>query len=122
MNIACGEILAVHRNIKYFLPVELDIGAWYNRQATIKPCYYKKCSGIIALHEEEGLVDINEYRPFWIEYREGVVKVGKGGQKEAFLEWDAGAYHKRVSTPVNVGIASWRNGDHADWIFHQFCG
>ena len=71
-----------------------------------------------AEHDEAGIVSPTESRPFWIEYAAGVVTVGKGGQATPFLEWNAGAYHGKVSTAVHVGISSWRSVT-GYWLFYQ---
>ncbi|XP_038066788.1 C3 and PZP-like alpha-2-macroglobulin domain-containing protein 8 [Patiria miniata] len=99
---------------------EMNIGGQNNRRSAVRSCYNVECHDAVATHDEAGLVDANEYRPFWIEYKGGVVRVGKGGQEEAFLEWDAGAHHQRVATQVRIGIASWAKAN-GDWVFYKFC-
>ncbi|XP_038045815.1 C3 and PZP-like alpha-2-macroglobulin domain-containing protein 8 [Patiria miniata] len=99
---------------------EMNIGGSVNGRAVMRPCYYVECPGVDATHDEAGLVDANEYRPFWIDYKGGVVRVGKGGQEVAFLEWDAGAHHQGVVTQVRIGIASWASAN-GDWVFYKFC-
>ncbi|XP_038066791.1 uncharacterized protein LOC119736853 [Patiria miniata] len=100
---------------------EMNIGGGSgNARTVMRSCYYLECPDVVSLHKEEGLVNANEYRPFWIDYKGGVVRVGKGGQEEAFLEWDAGAHHQRVATQVRIGIASWAS-TNGDWVFYKFC-
>ena len=64
-------------------------------------------SDVVAKHIEDGLISATEYRPFWIELKDGVVTVGKGGQETGFLEWDAGAYHHQVYAQAYIGVASY---------------
>ena len=82
-----------------------DIGGWGNSKAVIRACHSSVCRGSLVEYSEDGLISQEESRPFWIEYKEGVVTVGKGGQG-AFMEWDAGKYHQRVPSEVHIGIAS----------------
>ncbi|XP_038067049.1 uncharacterized protein LOC119737049 [Patiria miniata] len=100
----------------------ITLGGWSGKRSVIRACF--GCQELLdgrSVDNEEGIVSGTESRPFWIEYKHGVVTVGKGRQEEAFLEWDAAAYHHRnISTPVYVGISSWK-GESVDWVFHHFC-
>ena len=99
------------------------IGGGY-KEAYIRACMPHLCSkngdgSVYAeyLVSQPPLLDNNEYRPFWIEYDEGVVTVGKGGQQQSFLEWDAGAHHGRVPTELHVGISTY---EHTQGLW-DFC-
>ena len=100
--------LTIDTIIQFFVVV---IGGGY-KEAYIRACVPSVCgSGAVRaeyLVSQPPLLDNNEYRPFWIEYDEGVVTVGKGGQEQSFMEWDAGAYHGRVPTELHVGISTWK--------------
>ncbi|XP_022100078.1 uncharacterized protein LOC110984330 isoform X2 [Acanthaster planci] len=72
-----------------------------------------------TVHDEAGIVSDVESRPFWIEYKGGVVTVGKGGQTEAFMEWDAASYHDKFPVPVHVGISTYQS--YGNWVFYTFC-
>ncbi|XP_038064730.1 uncharacterized protein LOC119735101 [Patiria miniata] len=105
----------------------ITIGGWSRQRSAIRACFVyasQECHQLLGGRSEHIEVDIvvdSESRPFWMAYKHGVVTVGKGGQEEAFLEWDAAAYHHRhISTPVYVGISSWRHVP-AEWVFYQFC-
>ena len=106
--------------IMYIFPI-LVIGGGY-KEAYIRACMPPVCGsgGVRAeyLVSQPPLLDNNEYRPFWIEYDEGNVTVGKGGQEQSFLEWDAGAYHGRVPTELHVGISTWED-TQGSWDFCQ---
>ncbi|XP_038069496.1 uncharacterized protein LOC119738655 [Patiria miniata] len=102
---------------------EINIGGWGNSKSVIRPCQSDTggaCDVVQVAHNEQHIVTDMEYRPFWIDYKGGVVKVGKGGQEEAFLEWDAGAHYNRVPTHVRVGIASWHIAP-SYFKFFQYC-
>ncbi|XP_038066316.1 uncharacterized protein LOC119736375 isoform X2 [Patiria miniata] len=116
---AAGIVLAEDKTDESIF-ADINIGGMRNQRAVMKPCFHEMCSDLIATHLEAGLVNANEYRPFWIDYKGGVVKVGKGGQQEAFLEWDAGTYHQPVATQVHVGVTS-RGYPHADWVLYHAC-
>ncbi|XP_038064728.1 uncharacterized protein LOC119735098 [Patiria miniata] len=105
----------------------ISIGGWSGEKSAIRGCFsydVPECSQLLggrSEHIEGDIVSGTESRHFWIEFKHGVVTVGKGGQEEAFLEWDAAAYHHRIiSTPVYVGISAW-GSVASDWVFHQFC-
>ena len=74
-------------------------------RSVIRACHADICPEWFGEHNERGIVNENEFRPFWIEYIEGVVRVGKGGQQTAFSQWDAGAYYRRITSEVFVGIS-----------------
>ncbi|XP_038064731.1 uncharacterized protein LOC119735102 [Patiria miniata] len=107
----------------------ITIGGWSAQMSVIRACFVHdspECQQLLggrSQHIEGDIVNGTESRPFWIEFKHGVVTVGKGGQEEAFLEWDAAAYHRRnISTPVYLGISAWSYvGLSADWVFYQFC-
>ena len=96
------------------------IGGGQNSASSVRACQDGKCTSVVR-HEEADLLNEDQYRPFWIEYEGGNVTVGKGGQEEPFLQWDAGAYYGWVPTEVYVGIASGRYAD-GYWFFDKsFC-
>ncbi|XP_022100077.1 uncharacterized protein LOC110984330 isoform X1 [Acanthaster planci] len=103
---------------------EIGIGSWGNVKSTIRPCYtiLHGCFDLLGgntVHDEAGIVSDVESRPFWIEYKGGVVTVGKGGQTEAFMEWDAASYHDKFPVPVHVGISTYQS--YGNWVFYTFC-
>ncbi|XP_038064483.1 uncharacterized protein LOC119734919 [Patiria miniata] len=108
----------------------ITMNAWERQRSAIRACFLydlQECVQLLGGRSEHTEVDIivdSESRPFWMEYKHGVVTVGKGGQEEAFLEWDAAAYHRRnISTPVYLGISAWSYGGVSiEWVFYQFCG
>ncbi|XP_022100076.1 C3 and PZP-like alpha-2-macroglobulin domain-containing protein 8 [Acanthaster planci] len=102
---------------------EIGIGGWSNSKSSIRACYSQICQKLLgddAVHDETGIISDVESRPFWIEYKGGVVTVGKGGQTEAFMEWDAKAYHMKSPVPVHVGISTYHI-NRGNWTFYQFC-
>ncbi|XP_022101869.1 uncharacterized protein LOC110985267 [Acanthaster planci] len=107
-----------------FIFAEINIGGWGNTKSVIRPCQSEtgggRCKVVQVQHVETGIVSGDEYRFFWIEFKEGVVRVGKGGQEEAFLKWDAGSSLKRVLTQVHIGIASWHIAN-SEFVFFQYC-
>ena len=107
-----------------FLCFVADIGGWGNTKSVIRPCNSEtgeqRCKAVQVKHEEKDIVVVDEFRPFWIEYKEGVVKVGKGGQEEAFLEWDVGASLQQVPVRVQIGIASYHIAQ-SEFVFFQHC-
>ncbi|XP_038067281.1 C3 and PZP-like alpha-2-macroglobulin domain-containing protein 8 [Patiria miniata] len=121
VKIKQGAAIALAENTTHgSIFAEMNIGSLENIRALMRSCYFVECPDLVATHHEAGLVNATEYRPFWIDYKGGVIRVGKGGQEEAFLEWDAGAYHQRVATQVRIGIAS-RSYANGDWVFYKFC-
>ncbi|XP_038067813.1 C3 and PZP-like alpha-2-macroglobulin domain-containing protein 8 [Patiria miniata] len=114
-----ASIALAEHNTDESVFAEINIGGRVNTLANVRPCYLI-CLDIVATHEEQGLVNASEYRPFWIDYKGGVVRIGKGGQEAAFVEWDAGAYHQRVPTRVHFGVSSWGNAE-GYWKLHQKC-
>ncbi|XP_071797213.1 uncharacterized protein [Asterias amurensis] len=110
-------IALAERNATDSMFAEINIGGWSGNKSVIRPCHSDICPGWFGEHNEPGIVNENEFRPFWIEYIEGVVKVGKGGQQTAFSQLDAGAYHGRVIAEVYVGISGWRNFP-SYWVFN----
>ena len=94
-----------------------DIGGWSGSKSVIRACHSDKCTELYGEHNETSIVNKNEFRPFWIEYIEGVVRVGKGGQQTAFSQWDAGAYHGCVTSEVYVGISGATHHDDY-WVFN----
>ncbi|XP_038067069.1 uncharacterized protein LOC119737068 [Patiria miniata] len=120
VKIEKGAALALAENTTHgSIFADINIGGLKNTRSVMR-CSYAGCSEVFSQHYEAGLVNATEYRPFWIDYKGGVVRVGKGGQEEAFLEWDAGAHHQRVVTQVRIGIAS-RSIANGDWVFYKFC-
>ncbi|XP_071784763.1 uncharacterized protein [Asterias amurensis] len=110
-------IALAERNATDTMFAEINIGGWSGSKSVIRACHSDNCTELFGEHNEPGIVNENEFRPFWIEYIEGVVKVGKGGQQTAFSQWDAGQYHGCVTTEVYVGISGARN--HPDnWVFN----
>ena len=93
------------------------IGGSSGSKSVIRACHSDDCTEWFGEYNEPGIVNKNEFRPFWIEYIEGVVRVGKGGQQTAFSQWDAGACHGRVTSEVYVGISGARNHDDY-WVFN----
>ena len=98
----------------------LVIGGSTNKKWSIKACHSKSCRQIMSEHGETAILDASEHRPFWLEYDDGVVSVGKGGQRRDSVRWDAAAYHGFVPRKVYLGISTWRNTG-GEWIFHQLC-
>ncbi|XP_033640517.1 uncharacterized protein LOC117300806 isoform X2 [Asterias rubens] len=96
---------------------ELTLGGWNGSKTIFRACHSKTCKDLFGEYNEPGIVRQYEYRPFWIEYIKGVVTVGKGGQQMAFSQWDAGAYHGRVTSKVYVGISGGQNAPDA-WVFN----
>ena len=72
---------------------------------------------ILTAYVDDAIVRATEYRPFWIEFKDGIVTVGKGGQETGFLEWDAGAYHQQVYAQVYIGVASYRFAP-GEWMLY----
>ena len=95
----------------------LALGGWNGSKTIFRACHSKTCKDLFGEYNEPGIVRQYEYRPFWIEYIKGVVTVGKGGQQMAFSQWDAGAYHGRVTSKVYVGISGGQNAPDA-WVFN----
>ncbi|XP_071797405.1 uncharacterized protein [Asterias amurensis] len=77
-------IALAERNATDSMFAEITIGGWNGSKSVIRPCHSDICPGWFGEHNEPGTVRENEFRPFWIEYIEGVVRVGKGGQQTAF--------------------------------------
>ena len=96
-----------------------DIASLGNAKSFLYPCSPKSCFAKVE-HTEDRLVDVNQYRPFWIQFKEGWVKIGKGGQEGPFLEGNVSAYREQVPIKVHVGISSGQNAS-GEWVFHQGC-
>ncbi|XP_071784762.1 uncharacterized protein [Asterias amurensis] len=111
------RIALAERNATDSMFAEITIGGWDGSKSVIHACHSEECTELFGVHDEPDIVNQNEFRPFWIEYIEGVVKVGKGGQQTAFSQWDAGAYHGRVTSDVYVGISGARH-DEDYWVFN----
>ncbi|XP_071797803.1 uncharacterized protein [Asterias amurensis] len=73
--------------------------------------------GLMAEYTDTtGLTSSTEYHPFWINYAEGVITAGKGGEHESPVEWDAGAHYGRVPNQLHIGISTWENA-YGEWDF-----
>ncbi|XP_071802652.1 uncharacterized protein [Asterias amurensis] len=105
-----GIMIALfEKNTNESIFAEINIGGWGGDKSVIRACYSYICKDLFGEYNEpagRSTVDEFEFRPFWIEYTEGVVSVGKGGQQTAFSKWDAGAYYGRVTSEVYIGISA----------------
>ncbi|XP_077981785.1 C3 and PZP-like alpha-2-macroglobulin domain-containing protein 8 [Glandiceps talaboti] len=63
---------------------EIVIGGWRNTKSVIRRA---KHSELRVEASTPGILSPNEFREFWISYNNGVIRVGKEGDQEAFMEW-----------------------------------
>ncbi|XP_067665633.1 C3 and PZP-like alpha-2-macroglobulin domain-containing protein 8 [Haliotis asinina] len=80
-------IFVLHTYPNSYTPViEVAIGGDNNMRSFVHGCI--GCA-FTEYHDESSILSCNEYRPFWLSWRDGVISVGKGlvagGQR--FLQW-----------------------------------
>ncbi len=100
------------------------LGGWSNTRAAIRTGDLKTEYTVGGIQTKSffnyaNQLSVDEDRAFWIEYENGVVRVGKGGEKDAFMEWDGTAevgYHPKV----NIAISTWERVS-GDWVFEERC-
>ena len=84
------------------------------------PYHSETFTEIMDEHHEAAILDPSEHRPFWVEFDDGIVSFGKGGEQEALVQWDAAAYYGFVPRKVYLGISTGRYTS-GNWVFQQFC-
>ncbi|XP_067665680.1 uncharacterized protein [Haliotis asinina] len=83
---------------------ELSIGGFSNMKSVIRGCWL--CS-VTDSHVEPSIVSCNEYRSFWLSWKNGVISVGKGpvAGSQLFMQWAPTApiviNHVSISTYLN---------------------
>ncbi|XP_067665645.1 uncharacterized protein [Haliotis asinina] len=70
----------------YIIAYEVAFGGHENTKSFITGCL--QCMNM-AVHHESSIVSCNEYRPFWLSWKNGVISAGKGlvGGRQQFMKW-----------------------------------
>ncbi|XP_038059829.1 uncharacterized protein LOC119730848 [Patiria miniata] len=96
---------------------EIIIGGYTNTKSAIRTC--KACDAGQLQITTNGILSDAEDRLFWIEYNDGNVQVGTGGNSPSPMmskNWYGG---QRPST-VYVGVSTWQDAS-GHWFFLDFC-
>ena len=106
-HLALSQYYGIWKNNSY----EIVIGGWINKKSVIRKCDQCKYSKSF----DHSPLKADEYRPFWISWEGGLIKVGSGKQPNGvFLEWQ-----DPDPIPVNyIGIRTgW--GSTGSWKFNN---
>ena len=91
---------------------EIVIGGWGNSQSVIRDC--KQCAHMDTARNRP--VDCTHYRPFWVSWRDNIIKVGTGHDvgKNRFLIWKDNSPHGVNYVAVATGF-----GATGKWKFEK---
>ncbi|XP_067664604.1 uncharacterized protein [Haliotis asinina] len=92
---------------------QVVVGGYRNTKSLIRQC--TRCPFLI-IHEESSLLSCQEYRPFWLSWKNNVISVGKGQVigKQTFME-----YAEKNHTVFNhISVSSYVN-NAAVWLFKE---
>ena len=93
---------------------QTGIGGWGNTKSAIR-CD-RHCYPFDFEVSKDDVLDEFEYRRFWLNYDNGMIQVGQGGQLNPFLKW----YDETRRVQVNyVGLAVYSSP--VSWIFYSYC-
>ena len=94
--------------------IEIFIGGWGNQKSTIR---LNQSRPDKAEEPTPDIVSKEEYRRFWIHFKENIIEVGREGDLEPFLKWENTEDPFKVS---HFGFATgW--GSSGSWIFDEGC-
>lgn len=92
--------------------IEVFIGGWNNTKSAIR---YNQTKPDKAEESTPGIVSPDEYRRFWIRFRDHVIQVGRGDEVVPFLSWENDEELFEISHYAFT--TAW--GSSGSWIFDE---